>query len=79
MPLIFDEFVSMKSNGRGLGLYIVRELLYRINADIVLLENPEDKILSGANFIIKFNDSNGVFTSILVNNSYQKDLTLFNS
>lgn len=56
VPLIFDEFVSMKSNGRGLGLYIVRELLYRINADIVVLENPEDKILSGANFIIKFND-----------------------
>ena len=56
VPLIFDEFVSMKSNGRGLGLYIVRELLYRINADIVVLENPGDKILSGANFIIKFNN-----------------------
>lgn len=54
VPLIFDEFVSMKSNGRGLGLYIVRELLYRINADIAVLENPADKILSGANFIIKF-------------------------
>ena len=56
VPLIFDEFVSMKSNGRGLGLYIVRELLYRINADISVLENPADKILSGANFIIKFNN-----------------------
>lgn len=54
IPHIFDEFVSMKSNGRGLGLYIVRELLYRINADIAVLENPEDKILAGANFIIKF-------------------------
>lgn len=56
VPLIFDEFVSMKANGRGLGLYIVRELLYRINADIAVLENPKDKILHGANFIIKFNN-----------------------
>ena len=54
-PLIFQEFFSMKSNGRGLGLYIVRELLLRINAEIYVLENPTDKILSGANFIVKFN------------------------
>ena len=44
----------MKSNGRGLGLYIVRELLLRINAKIEVIENPADKILTGANFIIKF-------------------------
>ena len=44
----------MKSNGRGLGLYIVRELLSRINANIAVIENPTDKILQGANFIIKF-------------------------
>ena len=55
VPLIFNEFVSMKSNGRGLGLYIVRELLFRINAEIFVLENEKDKILSGANFIIKLN------------------------
>jgi signal transduction histidine kinase len=55
-PLVFEEFFSMKSNGRGLGLYIVRELLLRINAEIAVLENPKDKILSGANFIIKFNE-----------------------
>lgn len=55
-PLLFEEFFSMKSNGRGLGLYIVRELLLRINAEIAVLENPKDKILSGANFIIKFNE-----------------------
>lgn len=54
VPLIFNEFVSMKSNGRGLGLYIVRELLMRINSEIYVLENNKDKILSGANFIIKF-------------------------
>lgn len=54
VPLVFNEFFSMKSNGRGLGLYIVRELLSRINAQIEVLENPTEKILSGANFIIKF-------------------------
>lgn len=54
IPLVFNEFFSMKSNGRGLGLYIVRELLSRINADISVIENPVDKILPGANFIIKF-------------------------
>ena len=54
IPLIFNEFFSMKANGRGLGLYIVKELLSRINAKIEVIENPNDKILSGANFIIKF-------------------------
>lgn len=54
IPLVFNEFFSMKSNGRGLGLYIVRELLLRINAQIEVIENPTGKILPGANFIIKF-------------------------
>ena len=44
----------MKSNGRGLGLYIVQELLMRINSEIYVLKDERDKILSGANFIIKF-------------------------
>lgn len=56
-PLIFQEFFSMKSDGRGLGLYIVRELLLRIGAEIQIINKPQDKILSGANFIIKFNTS----------------------
>lgn len=55
VPLVFQEFFTMKSNGRGLGLYIVKELLLRINADIYILENISDKLLCGANFIIKFN------------------------
>lgn len=55
-PYIFQEFVTLKSNGRGLGLYIVRELLSRINAEINVIESPKDKILTGANFIIKFNN-----------------------
>ena len=56
IPLIFNEFFSMKSNGRGLGLYIVQELLSRVDAQIAVIENPSDKILPGANFIIKFNE-----------------------
>ncbi|MGX8713201.1 MAG: ATP-binding protein [bacterium] len=55
IPLVFNEFFSMKSNGRGLGLYIVRELLSRIDAEVSVIENSYDKILEGANFIIKFN------------------------
>lgn len=54
VPLVFNEFFTMKSNGRGLGLYIVRELLYRINAEISVVGNPDSKILPGANFIVKF-------------------------
>lgn len=53
-PFIFDEFTTMKADGRGLGLYIVKELLYRINSEIYLLSNNKDMILPGANFIIKF-------------------------
>lgn len=53
--MIFQEFVSMKSNGRGLGLYIVQELLGRIDATIELIEENEYKILPGANFKITFN------------------------
>lgn len=52
--LIFSEFYSRKSEGRGLGLYIVKELLERINAAIYLLTDENEKILKGANFKIKF-------------------------
>jgi signal transduction histidine kinase len=58
-PLIFQEFFSMKSNGRGLGLYIVKELLLRINAEIFVIESARDKRLPGANFIIKFDKEDG--------------------
>ena len=59
IPFVFNEFFSMKSNGRGLGLYIVRELLSRINAEVAVIENKDDKILSGANFIIMFDKEEG--------------------
>jgi len=54
-PFVFDEFFSLKSDGRGLGLYIVKEILLRINGEIFVLEQEKDKLSSGANFIIKFN------------------------
>ena len=54
--LIFNEFFSLKSDGRGLGLYIVKEILLRINAEIYVIQEEKDKILSGANFLIKFNN-----------------------
>lgn len=55
IPFVFDEFFSLKSDGRGLGLYIVREILLRINGEIFMLEREDERLLSGANFIIKFN------------------------
>ena len=55
-PLIFNEFFSLKSDGRGLGLYIVKEILLRINAEIYIIKEDNKKLLSGANFLIKFNN-----------------------
>jgi hypothetical protein len=54
VPMIFNEFFSLKSDGRGLGLYIVKEILMRIGAVITVLETEELKILRGANIVIKF-------------------------
>jgi signal transduction histidine kinase len=52
--IIFKEFFSTKSDGRGLGLYIIKELLDRIDADIKLIVNQEEKVLNGANFLLSF-------------------------
>ncbi len=54
--LIFNEFFSLKSDGRGLGLYIVKEILMRINAEITVIQEDKKKLLPGANFLIKFNN-----------------------
>ncbi len=54
--LVFNEFFSLKSDGRGLGLYITKEILLRINAEINIITDDAKKILPGANFIITFND-----------------------
>ncbi len=55
-PMVFNEFFSLKADGRGLGLYIVKEILFRIGAEISVIQNESEKILPGANFIIKFNN-----------------------
>lgn len=55
VPLVFSEFFSLKSDGRGLGLYIAREILLRINGEISVIQEENKKLLSGANFIVKFN------------------------
>jgi len=52
---IFEPFVSMKNGGRGLGLYIVRELLKDLNASISISDVDLDgEIITG--FTIKFSE-----------------------
>lgn len=54
-PYIFEPFYSGKGNdGRGLGLYIARQLLERNDYSIDLAELKTERILSGANFVISF-------------------------
>lgn len=53
-PFIFEAFYSGKEDGRGLGLYIARQLLQRMGYSISLAEIPSEKVLSGANFVINF-------------------------
>ncbi len=54
--IIFLEFYSRKADGRGLGLYIVNELLQRINAEVSVISEDRFKILPGANFLIQFDN-----------------------
>jgi signal transduction histidine kinase len=56
--IVFSEFYSTKADGRGLGLYIVKELLDRINATISLITTEGRKLLPGANFLIQFPKAN---------------------
>ncbi len=52
---IFEAFYSGKGEeGRGLGLYIARQLLERYDYTIELAEFSKDKLLKGANFVIEF-------------------------
>ena len=55
---IFEPFFSMRgSDGRGLGLYIVKEILEEKNWDITLVSQedyPEIELLQGASFKITF-------------------------
>lgn len=52
---IFEAFYSGKGeDGRGLGLYIAKQLLERYDYSINLAEFSKDKILDGANFVLEF-------------------------
>lgn len=56
-PYIFKPFFSTKGiKGRGLGLYITRQLLDRYDFSIELIEKEKNKILPGANFLVNFGD-----------------------
>jgi signal transduction histidine kinase len=54
-PFIFEPFYSGRGEeGRGLGLYIARQLLDRHDYSIELADLKRHKLLSGANFVISF-------------------------
>jgi signal transduction histidine kinase len=54
-PYIFEPFYSGKGEeGRGLGLYIARQLLERHDYSIELADIKAHRLLSGANFVISF-------------------------
>ena len=54
-PYIFEPFFSGKGeDGRGLGLYIARQLLERYDYTINLAELKSERKLAGANFVVNF-------------------------
>jgi len=54
-PFIFEPFYSGRGEeGRGLGLYIARQLLERHEYSIDLADLKRHKLLPGANFVVSF-------------------------
>lgn len=52
---VFEAFYSGKGeDGRGLGLYIAKQLLDKYDYSIRLAEFSKEKVLCGANFILEF-------------------------
>ena len=57
-PYIFKPFFTTKGiKGRGLGLYITRQLLERYDFSIEFIGKDKNKVLPGANFLVNFGDS----------------------
>jgi len=57
---IFEPFFSRKGiQGRGLGLYIARQLTDRYEYDLYYVEEKDKRILPGANFRIDFIEQEG--------------------
>lgn len=55
VPFIFEPFFSGKGEaGKGLGLYIARQVSVRSGFEIGLITDERHKIASGANFILRF-------------------------
>ena len=58
-PYIFEAFFSGKGQeGRGLGLYIARQLLERHGYTIEVVD-PRCAALDGANFVMRFVEADG--------------------
>jgi len=54
-PYIFEAFYSGKGEeGKGLGLYIARQLLERNDYSIELADTKSENVLEGANFVVSF-------------------------
>jgi hypothetical protein len=55
-PLIFMEFYTTKpkERGRGLGLFIAKEIIDRTGGNLEVISNEKNKLLKGANFKITF-------------------------
>jgi signal transduction histidine kinase len=54
-PFIFEPFFSGKGQaGKGLGLYIARQVSLRNGFEIALVTDERHKVASGANFVLRF-------------------------
>lgn len=54
-PFIFEPFFSGKGEaGKGLGLYIARQVSLRNGFEVALVTDQRHKVASGANFVLRF-------------------------